>query len=146
LAATLGLSALLLSSAAAYSLLKYAGAAYLFYLGIKKFYERPREVNGVEHMPPISMGKVFAQGILVNVLNPKTAIFFFAFLPQFVSPARGHVTLQFFVLGMMFCLMGWASDSAWALFAGSAAYWLRGNKSLSRKSDMPQDRSIWAWA
>src|SRR5215469_17906352 len=62
LAATLGLSALLLSSSAAYSLVKYAGAAYLFYLGIKKFYERPREVNGVEHMPPISMGKVFAQG------------------------------------------------------------------------------------
>src|SRR5215469_2269990 len=70
LAATLGLSALLLSSAAAYSLVKYAGAAYLVYLGIKKCYERPRNENGMEHMPPIPMRRVFAQGILVNVLNP----------------------------------------------------------------------------
>jgi threonine/homoserine/homoserine lactone efflux protein len=74
------------------------------------------------------MRKVFGQGILVNVLNPKAAIFFFALLPQFVNPARGHVGLQFFSLGMTFALMGWASDSAWALSAGSAAHWLRGNK------------------
>jgi threonine/homoserine/homoserine lactone efflux protein len=74
------------------------------------------------------MRKVFAQGILVNMLNPKTAIFFFAFLPQFVSPARGHVTLQFFTLGMLFAVMGWASDSVWALSAGSAAHWLPGSR------------------
>jgi len=127
LAATLGLSALLLSSAAAYSLVRYAGAAYLFYLGIKKFHERPRNENG-KHMPLVPMRKMFAQGILVNVLNPKTAIFFFAFLPQFVIPARGHVTLQFFALGMMFALMGWASDSVWALSAGSAGGLLRDNR------------------
>jgi threonine/homoserine/homoserine lactone efflux protein len=124
LAASLGLSALLLSSATAYSVVKYAGAAYLFYLGIKKFRERPRTGNGMEHVAPIPMRKVFAQGML----NPKTAIFFFAFLPQFVSPARGHVTLQFFALGMLFAVMGWASDSVWALSAGSAAHWLRGNR------------------
>jgi threonine/homoserine/homoserine lactone efflux protein len=128
LAASLGLSALLLSSATAYSVVKYAGAAYLFYLGIKKFRERPRTGNGMEHVAPIPMRKVFAQGILVNVLNPKTAIFFFAFLPQFVSSARGHITLQFFTLAMMFAVMGWASDSVWALSAGSAAHWLRGNR------------------
>ena len=80
------------------------------------------------HVAPIPLRKVFAQGIVVNVLNPKTAIFFFAFLPQFVSPARGHVTLQFFALGMLFALMGWASDSLWALSAGSAANFLRGNQ------------------
>lgn len=128
LAASLGLSALLVSSATAYSIVKYAGAAYLFYLGIKKFRERPKNGNGMQHVEPIPMRKVFAQGIFVNVLNPKTAIFFFAFLPQFVSPARGHVTLQFFTLGMLFAVMGWMSDSTWAMSAGSAAHWLRGNR------------------
>jgi|SRR5579864_6269521 len=130
LAASLGLSALLLSSATAFSVVKYAGAAYLFYLGIKKFRERPRRDNGIQNVKPIPMRQVFAEGVMVNILNPKTAIFFFAFLPQFVSPARGHVTLQFFMLGMFFAVMGWASDSTWALFAGSAAHWLRGNKRL----------------
>jgi threonine/homoserine/homoserine lactone efflux protein len=128
LAASLGLSALLVSSATAYSVVKYAGAAYLFYLGIKKFRGRSRSGNGMKHAESIPLRKVFAQGILVQVLNPKTAIFFFAFLPQFVSPARGHVTLQFFTLGMLFAVLGWASDSTWAFSAGSAAHWLRGNR------------------
>lgn len=128
LGASVGLSALLLSSATAYSFVKYAGAAYLFYLGIKKFRERPRTGNAIQHLKLIPMRQVFAQGIMVNVLNPKTAIFFFAFLPQFVSPARGHIALQFLTLGMLFAVMGWASDSTWALFTGSAARWLRGNK------------------
>lgn len=127
-AASLGLSALLLSSATAYSAVKYAGAAYLFYLGVKKFRERRSATDGLEPVNHIPLRKICSQGILVNVLNPKTAIFFFAFLPQFVSPARGHVTFQFFALGMVFALMGWTSDSAWALCAGSAAKWLRGNK------------------
>ena len=124
-AASAGLSALLLSSATAFSVVRYAGAAYLVYLGIKKLRERPETANGIHHVKAVPMRKVFAQGTMVNVLNPKTALFFFAFLPQFVSPARGHVSLQFFTLGMLFALMGWASDSTWALFAGSAAHWLR---------------------
>jgi len=125
LAATLGLSALLISSALAYSAVKYAGACYLFYLGIKKFRERPGNAGHYFQGNPIPLGKVFAQGVLVNVLNPKTAIFFFAFLPQFVSPARGQAWLQFLALGMMFAVMGWTSDSVYALSAGSAAHWLR---------------------
>lgn len=127
-AASLGLSALLLSSATVYSAVKYAGAAYLFYLGIKKFRQRPTTGTAIEHVAPVPMRKVFAQGVVVNILNPKTAIFFFAFLPQFVSPTRGHVTLQFLCLGLLFAVMGWASDSVWALSAGSAAHWLRGNR------------------
>lgn len=128
LAASLGLSALLVSSAVAYSIVKYAGAAYLFYLGIKKFHEHPTMRNGVKRVEPIPLRKVFTQGILVQMLNPKIAIFFFAFLPQFISPARGHITLQLFLLGMIFATMGWMSDATWALSAGSAAHWLRENR------------------
>jgi threonine/homoserine/homoserine lactone efflux protein len=132
LAATLGLSALLLSSAVAYSFVKYAGAAYLFYLGVKKFRERSTPDDEVKHVQPLPLRRVYAQGVLVNVLNPKTAIFFFAFLPQFVNPARGHVSLQFFALGMLFTLMGLTSDSVWALTAGSAAGWLRSKQTFLR--------------
>jgi threonine/homoserine/homoserine lactone efflux protein len=132
LAATLGLSALLLSSAMAYSFVKYAGAAYLFYLGIKKLRERPTPKDEVKLTPALPLRRFYAQGVLVQLLNPKTAIFFFAFLPQFVSPARGQVGLQFFVLGMLFTVMGFASDSLWALTAGSAAGWLRRNQTFIR--------------
>jgi threonine/homoserine/homoserine lactone efflux protein len=132
LAATLGLSALLLSSAIAYSVVKYAGAVYLLYLGIKKFRERPAVRDELQQVPALPLRRIYAQGILVQVLNPKTAIFFFAFLPQFVNPARGHVSLQFFVLGMVFILLGLSSDSVWALTAGSAAGWLRQNQAFIR--------------
>jgi threonine/homoserine/homoserine lactone efflux protein len=132
LAATLGLSALLLSSAIAYSVVKYAGAVYLLYLGIKKFREHPAVKDEVKQVPALPLRRIYAQGILVQVLNPKTAIFFFAFLPQFVNPARGHVSLQFFVLGMIFIFLGLSSDSVWALTAGSAAGWLRQNQAFIR--------------
>ena len=132
LAATLGLSALLLSSAIAYSVVKYAGAVYLLYLGIKKFRERPAVKDEVKRVQALPLRRIYAQGILVQVLNPKTALFFFAFLPQFVNPARGHVSLQFFVLGMIFILLGLSSDSVWALTAGSAAGWLRQNQAFIR--------------
>ena len=132
LAATLGLSALLLSSAIAYSVVKYAGAVYLLYLGIKKFREHPAVKDEVKRVQALPLRRIYAQGILVQVLNPKTAIFFFAFLPKFVNPARGHVSLQFFVLGLIFILLGLSSDSVWALTAGSAAGWLRQNQAFIR--------------
>jgi threonine/homoserine/homoserine lactone efflux protein len=132
LGATLGLSALLLSSAAAYSVVKYAGAAYLFYLGFKKLRERPALDEETNQMPALPLRRVYAQGVLVEALNPKVAIFFFAFLPQFVNPARGHVSMQFFTLGMLFALLGFTTDSVWALAAGSAAGWLRRNRSFLR--------------
>src|SRR5579863_7234777 len=92
LAAAFGLSALLVSSATAYSVVKYAGAAYLVYLGIRKLRERPT-ADEVKHVQPASLRRVYGQGVLVEVLNPKVAIFFFAFLPQFVNPARGPAIL-----------------------------------------------------
>jgi len=128
LGAAFGLSALLLSSATAYSVVKYAGAVYLVYLGIKKLREHPIAADEVQHAQPASLRHVYVQGILVEVLNPKAALFFFSFLPQFVNPTRGPVALQFLALGMIFIVMGLMSDSMWALAAGSAAGWLRSNR------------------
>ena len=130
-AATLGLSALLASSALAFQFVKYIGAAYLIYLGI-----RVLRGGGVDAQHAIAdqrrLRSVFGQGVLVNLLNPKTALFFLAFLPQFVDPARGHATLQILQLGVLFALMGWLSDSAWALLAGTLAGRLRGSARLRR--------------
>ncbi len=85
-----------------------------------------------KHVAPLPLRRVYAQGVLVEALNPKVAIFFFAFLPQFVNPARGHVSLQFFTLGMLFTLLGFTTDSVWALAAGSASGWLRRNRTFIR--------------
>jgi threonine/homoserine/homoserine lactone efflux protein len=128
-AATLGLSALLVSSASAFRFVKYAGAAYLIYLGIRTL----RGGDTADLDPSAerrSLRSIFAQGVLVNLLNPKTALFFLAFLPQFIDPSRGHATLQIFELGLLFALMGWTSDSVWALLAGTFGAHLRGNMRL----------------
>ena len=130
-AATLGLSALLASSALAFQFVKYLGAAYLVYLGIRVLRSDVTLVleaaNGERQL-----AHIFGHGVLVNLLNPKTALFFLAFLPQFVEPARGHATLQIFQLGVLFALMGWCSDSMWALLAGSVAERIRGSVRLRR--------------
>jgi len=130
-AAALGLSALLASSAVAFQFVKYLGAAYLIYLGI-----RVLRGGDSEMLQPAAdkrgLKGIFGQGVLVNLLNPKTALFFLAFLPQFVDPARGHATLQVFQLGVLFALMGWFSDSVWALIAGTLAGRLRGSVRLRR--------------
>jgi len=128
-AATLGLSALLVSSASAFTLVKYAGAAYLIYLGIRTL----RHGDAATLDPSReqrSLRSIFGQGVLVNLLNPKTALFFLAFLPQFVDPARGHATLQIFELGVLFALMGWMSDSVWALVSGTFAEHIRSSVRL----------------
>ena len=128
-AATLGLSALLVSSGTAFQFVKYAGAAYLIYLGIRTL--RGGDAPALDpSRERLSLRRVFGQGVLVNLLNPKTALFFLAFLPQFVDPARGHATLQIFELGVLFALMGWVSDSVWALLAGTFGAHLRGNVRL----------------
>jgi threonine/homoserine/homoserine lactone efflux protein len=130
-AATLGLSALLASSALAFQFVKYLGAAYLIYLGIRTLRRDESQLmeaaNGERRL-----GHIFAQGVLVNLLNPKTALFFLAFLPQFVDPSLGHPTVQIFQLGVLFALMGWCSDSVWALLAGTVAEHFRANARLRR--------------
>jgi threonine/homoserine/homoserine lactone efflux protein len=125
-AAAVGLSALLMSSATAFSAVKYLGAAYLIYLGVQKL--RQDESAGLsETAPRAKLSRIFLQGIVVNVLNPKAALFFFAFLPQFVEPSRGHVAGQILFLGVLFAVLGVTSDSLWALSAGTVAHLLRRN-------------------
>jgi threonine/homoserine/homoserine lactone efflux protein len=130
-AAALGISALLLSSAVAFSVVKYLGAAYLIYLGIRKLMVR-EELQPAEARNGQRLSRIFLQGIVVNVLNPKTALFFFAFIPQFVDPARGSVALQIMVLGGLFGLMGVFSDGAYAVLAGTLGQWLKGNLQVLR--------------
>ena len=116
-AATLGLSALLASSATAFAIVKYAGAAYLVALGVARLLSR--EQAGVEARPPRPRRRLFRDGVVVNVLNPKTALFFLAFLPQFVDPEGTAAAAQIFALGLIFVLIALASDSLWALTAGT---------------------------
>jgi threonine/homoserine/homoserine lactone efflux protein len=123
-AATAGLSALIVSSAVAFTAVKAAGAVYLIGLGLWTIFARRAE-------PDVALGgeralrRVFAQGIVVNVLNPKTALFFLAFLPQFVDPSAPHPAVQVALLGLVFALLGLVTDSLWALVAGSAGGVLR---------------------
>jgi threonine/homoserine/homoserine lactone efflux protein len=126
LAAALGLTAILLSSALLFELVKYLGAGYLIYLGIRKL----RSPVALEAQVVItdSRRRVFLQSITVAVLNPKTALFFFAFLPQFIDPSRSNVTLQILFLGVIMVAMATLSDSLYALAAGTAGHWLRGSQ------------------
>jgi threonine/homoserine/homoserine lactone efflux protein len=123
-AATVGLSALLASSALAFDIVKYLGAAYLIAVGIRRLagLERDREPHLRRSR---DLGRLYRQGIVVNVLNPKTALFFLAFLPQFVEPDRGAAWLQILALGLLFAALGFVSDGVWAFVAGTLGERLR---------------------
>jgi len=130
-AAALGLSAILLSSALAFDVVKYLGAAYLIYLGIRKLLASD---NGMEDemVKEESLSRIYWQGFAVNILNPKTALFFFAFLPQFVDPAKGNVTGQTLLLGAIFVGMAIITDSIFALLASSLASKLTHNRRFQK--------------
>jgi threonine/homoserine/homoserine lactone efflux protein len=132
-AAAFGLSALIASSAAAFTVVKYAGAAYLVFLGLRKLFgaepdkpELPSDRASVAHL--------FGHGVIVNVLNPKTALFFLAFLPQFVDPSAGPVAPQMLVLGLMLVSLGVLSDGTYALLAAGIGNRLRTRRRLERIS------------
>jgi threonine/homoserine/homoserine lactone efflux protein len=130
-AAAIGLSSLLVSSAEAYAVVKYAGAAYLVFLGLRRLLGRDEPFDPqVRARKPLS--HLFRQGVVVNVLNPKTALFFFAFLPQFVDVEAGAVGAQIAVLGVIFVLLGLVSDGTYALVAGTLSGWLRGSERVLR--------------
>jgi threonine/homoserine/homoserine lactone efflux protein len=130
-AATAGLSALLVSSSVAFTVVKIAGAVYLIALGLWTLFSRRPEAEvalGGEQ----NLRRAFAQGIVVNVLNPKTALFFLAFLPQFVDTHASHPALQIAVLGILFALLGLVTDSLWAVAAGTAGGLLRRSRRFVR--------------
>lgn len=117
-AAAVGLSALLLASALAFSVVKYLGAAYLIYLGVRTLLARDME-NVALAPAPRRLSRLFTQGFLVNLLNPKTALWFYAFLPQFVDPARGAVPGQVLLFGILFVLLASCTDSCYALIGAT---------------------------
>lgn len=124
-AAAVGLSALLASSALAFSVVKYAGAAYLIWLGLKKLLGSS-DIPDVEGgLPKRSSMRIFREGFIVNLLNPKTALFFLAFLPQFVEVDRGHMAMQIAFLGILYTVIGVLTDCTYALAAGTAGNWLK---------------------
>jgi threonine/homoserine/homoserine lactone efflux protein len=127
LAAVLGLSAILLSSALAFDIVKYLGAAYLIYMGVRTLMTKEESASEAKTEND-SLSRVFSQAVVVNILNPKTALFFFAFLPQFVDSSRGSIALQMFLLGMIFVGLGMITDTIYALLAGGLGNWLKTSK------------------
>jgi threonine/homoserine/homoserine lactone efflux protein len=126
-AAALGVSALLASSAAAFTVVKLLGAAYLVFLGIRRLLGSERVEDQEVPARRRSLWRIYGQGVVVNVLNPKTALFMLALLPQFVDPARGPVTGQILFLGGVLSLLGLVSDGTYALVAAGVGRWLRGS-------------------
>ncbi|GEN36280.1 LysE family translocator [Aneurinibacillus danicus] len=131
LALTLGLSAILMTSALAFEVVKYLGAAYLFYLGVRAFLEKSAGI----HMPSvqrIDSHRAFRQAVLTEVLNPKTALFFLSFLPQFVQPEDGQVIIQLLVLGLTFVTLSIFYTTLLAFTAGSLGQWLSQHQGIAR--------------
>ncbi|GAA4518220.1 MULTISPECIES: LysE family translocator [Nonomuraea] len=134
-AAALGVSALLAASATAFTIVKYAGVAYLVWLGLRKLLARGTAEETVE-LPEQSKRRMFWEGFVVNVLNPKTAIFFMAFLPQFADPAAGAVAPQMLVLGLLWMALGMASDGTYALLSSALATRVRRSVRARRRIDI----------
>jgi threonine/homoserine/homoserine lactone efflux protein len=122
-AAAVGLSALIASSATAFTTVKLVGAAYLIVVGIRRILSRDEAAEVVTE--PTPHRQLYVQGVIVNVLNPKTALFFLAFLPQFVDPGRGSVAVQVAFLGVLFAVIALTSDAMYALVADLLAGRLR---------------------
>jgi threonine/homoserine/homoserine lactone efflux protein len=129
--ATFGLSALLATSALAFEIVKYAGVIYLIYLGFKAFVEKGSSID-VPTAQAITPMRAFRQGFFTEILNPKTALFFLAFLPQFIHPESGSVIAQFALLGAIFVTLSIGVTSLLAVGAGSIGAWLRRNRTIGR--------------
>lgn len=134
-AAVAGLSTVLATSALAFSAVKYAGAAYLIVLGLRAL-AKGRSAVAAGPVPGRSVRRLYVDGFLVNLLNPKTALFFVAFLPQFVDRDGAAVWAQTLVLGGLFVLLGAVSDSAYALAGARVGRWLRDRPRAARRGPM----------
>ncbi|MDJ0612871.1 MAG: LysE family translocator, partial [Rhizobiaceae bacterium] len=127
--AVVGISAIIAASATLFTIVKYLGAAYLVYLGLKAILDK-KPVDLGQGYVSITASQAFKQAIIAEVLNPKTALFFLAFLPQFVVPQNGHVVLQLTILGIVFALIGFFSTVVYSLAAGSLGSFLRKNPTV----------------
>jgi threonine/homoserine/homoserine lactone efflux protein len=133
LAAGLGLSAVLATSALAFEILKYAGAFYLVWLGIKAWRSGGHASADDPHPAPLrDSGGVYWRSVVTGVLNPKVALFFLAFLPQFVHPERGLVWLQFLVLGVLLSIIGFSNSAVLSTMIGRFGHRLRGNSRFAQ--------------
>jgi threonine/homoserine/homoserine lactone efflux protein len=129
--AALGLGALLQTSTLLFLLVKYAGAAYLIYLGVRAFFDKGGIV--LQQQTQSRARVIFVQGMLSNVLNPKVVLFFLAFLPQFVDDRAGNTTLQMIVLGMIFTIFGVLFLSALGYFSGQIGNWIARRPNLTAR-------------
>lgn len=117
LAAAVGLSAVLATSATAFNTVKWLGAGYLVYVGVRTLMRTPPAID--PDQPGVSARRSFTQGVVVNVLNPKVALFFLSFLPQFIRPDDGHSSLQALTLGLVFVVIGFCTDGIYSLVSSS---------------------------
>ena len=129
-AGALGLSALMLAVPLAFDAVRYAGAAYLAFLGYRALVAGGRPME-VEALAPVPLGRIYRQAIVTNVLNPKVALFFLAFLPQFTDASRGPLPLQFVLLGLVFVINGTLVCLAYALAASWFGGWMKGRYAAS---------------
>jgi threonine/homoserine/homoserine lactone efflux protein len=137
LAAVAGLSAVLMASAAAFTAVRWLGALYLIGLGVRTIARRSATGDRAVTLAPRSLRRLYLDGVVVNVLNPKTALFFVAFLPQFVHAGGAPVWGQTLVLGAVFIALGLCSDSAYALAGARVGHWLRARRPSRRRSPVP---------
>lgn len=137
IAAMIGLSALLAASATAFSIVKLVGAAYLFWLGVQSIRSyRNHTVADEQTASSRSLRRVFLDGTVLNVLNPKTAIFFLSFVPQFIDPKTAHPVLDVATLGALFIVLGFFTDGAYALAGGWVGALLRRSPTMQRRKDL----------
>jgi threonine/homoserine/homoserine lactone efflux protein len=127
-AAAAGLTGLVAASETGFTIVRFAGAAYLVYLGVRRLLER----GGVEAAAPSARSRLFLRGLVVQLLNPKIAVFFLAFLPQFVDPDRGSVVAQSLILGTLFTVLAILGDGAYVLAADAVSGRLRRGRGLDR--------------
>ena len=130
--AAAGLSAILASSATAFSVVKWLGVAYLIWFGLQRLLARDENGDAPPDVRPEPLARVFGQSALIQVLNPKVALFFLAFLPQFVDPSRGAAWTQVVVLGGTLAALGLLTDGLYALLGGTAGDWLKRRNASAR--------------
>lgn len=136
-ATTIGISAVIYHSVLAFTVVKYAGAAYLLFLAYKSFKEKGSSIN-LETEDSLDYKSLYKKGIIMNLLNPKVSLFFLAFFPQFINYENGNVSVQMLVYGILFLVQTLVIFSIISIFAGKVGYFLRKNETISNKINIIQ--------